>query len=138
MAWHPSHLLHLMPSLQEGGKRLVDAAELNTLFNTFFVASQVTANNPPTLLTAGINMVNEIVSNGAVLLPNGLAGMHLVVINNVSGTQLNVNASPMNGATGIPDTIIPADSILVGDSVQQGPGSSNTYVCYAQGAWKQI
>lgn len=129
---YPPSVMDKLLSLQETGKRLVDAGELYEAFQSIFgCQSGITAGATAygTLLTQAIN---EVVSGTFIQLPSAIMGLRVTVVNNSTGT-LYVSAQPMNPANGgQPDMIDGA--IAVGQAADE----ASVYICYSLGNWTQV
>lgn len=129
---YPVSLMEKLLSLQEDGKRLVDAGELREAFNSIFgcngsVAAGTTALGP--ILTEAIN---NVISGTFLQLPAAIMGTRVTVIAN-STANLFISAAPINPANGGA-----ADQVNGASNVMQATGEASVYVCYQLGQWVQI
>lgn len=128
----PTSVMDMLHSLQEPGKRLVDAGELYEAFSLIFGAqSGIAAAGvaPGPVLTQAIN---QVVSGTFVLLPSAIAGLRITVVNS-TGSILAISASRSNPANGGA-----ADLINGSPSDVQQSGAIAQYLCYALGQWMQL
>lgn len=132
MSQYPVSVMDKLLSLQETGKRLVDAGELYEAFDAIFGAqSGITAAGvaPGPVLTSAIN---QITAGTFVTLPSAIAGLRVTVVNS-TGSILAISATKVNPANGgLPDQINGSPS-----DVQQS-GAIAQYLCYALGQWLQL
>jgi hypothetical protein len=129
----PKSVMSLLPSLQEPGKRLVDAGELFQAFSFLFSTHSGIVGGaaaPGPMMNAAIN---EVVSGTDVSLPPAIAGRQITILNSGTGT-LTVNAAAFNPATGDHDHIGTGGAM----SATQPTGTSAVYICYALGLWTQV
>lgn len=125
------------------GFRLIDGGEISQLVqqvasgaNAFTARAGGGAANA-TLMTAIINQVSTVANVGdSVLLPQGLAGLTVEVING-GANSLTVFPQQSNLFTGVADQITPFNSSTPGASVNIAANGANTFVCFAPGQWKQ-
>ena len=132
MSQFPTSVMDQLLSLQEPGKRLVDAGELYEAFSLIFGAqSGIAAGTlaPGPLLTQAIN---QIVSGTFVQLPAAIAGLRITVVNN-SGSVIAVSATRINPANGGQADLINGSPSDVNQS-----GTIAQYLCYALGNWIQL
>lgn len=129
-------MLDLAPSLQEPGKRLVDTGELKLLFASLFdVIQNVTA-------TGVSYMTSPVVTGGFVWVTSG-DGLGISLGNGAMGQQMRIFADVPGSVTvwaPVPGQIIGVDenSTVPGTFVNLGGGQCGTFVCIAQGVWKQV
>ena len=81
--------------------------------------------------------LNQVSIGTTSVLPPGLQGRRLVVIND-SGNPLTVYASQYNPSTGMSDSVATASSSMQGASIVQNTGTVCEYICFENGLWKQI
>ena len=123
-------VMDLFPSLQEPGKRLVDAGELYEAFSMLFstqsgIAAGAVA--PGALMSAAFN---QVISGSEVQLPMAIAGRSVGVF---AATALTVNCQPSNaGNNGLADLVDGAATAA------QAAGTFARYICYSVGAWSQV
>lgn len=132
MSQFPVSVMDKLLSLQEAGKRLVDAGELYEAFDAIFGAqSGIVAGSvaPGPLLTSAIN---QVVSGTFVQLPSAIAGLRVTVVNN-TGSILAVSATRINPANGGQADLINGSPSDVNQS-----GTIAQYLCYALGNWIQL
>jgi hypothetical protein len=132
----PSTLMGLAPSLQESGKRLVDAGELFAILNSFFgvypsVLPAGTSQATATAISGGVNVVPAaaVAGTGLVLPPAVLTGKIVTVINNgAEGVLVYPSGS---------DQIIPSDVAAGSPAAVSLTNAPTQFICIAQGVWKQ-
>lgn len=132
MSQFPTSVMDKLLSLQETGKRLIDAGELYEAFSLIFGAqSGITAGSvaPGPLLTQAIN---QITAGTFVQLPAAIAGLRVTVVNS-TGSILAISAARINPANGGA-----ADQINGSPSDVQQSGAIAQYLCYALGQWMQL
>lgn len=132
MSQFPTSVMDQLLSLQETGKRLVDAGELYEAFSLIFGAQAGIAAGtiaPGPLLTQAIN---QVVSGTFVQLPAAIAGLRVTVVNN-TGSILAVSAARINPANGGAADLINGSPSDVNQS-----GTIAQYLCYALGNWIQL
>src|SRR5215475_1805682 len=136
----PKFMIDLAPSLQ-AGFRLVDAGELLALFTSIFqiiggIAAAGVAQGTAAPLKAGISTYVPSAGNTGVLMPPGLPGQTVTVVNG-SGTVAGVLYG--NG----PDQIIPLASATAAGSLAMPAGTTAVLVCVSKTAagvatWKVV
>lgn len=132
-AEQPTSLLGTLLSLQETGKRLVDAGELYDAFKWIFgCKSGITLPTVAPARVAFSNGINQIISGTFCLLPAALPGMRILVINQATGT-LAVSAQAANPANNMQPDLINGSS-----TATQATGTTAQYISYAVGQWLQL
>lgn len=132
MSQYPVSVMDKLLSLQETGKRLVDAGELYEAFDAIFGAQSGIVGGsvaPGPLLTSAIN---QVTSGTFVQLPSAIAGLRVTVVNSTASI-LAISATRVNPANGGQ-----ADLINGSPSDVQQSGAIAQYLCYALGQWIQI
>jgi hypothetical protein len=158
---HPSNIVQLFTSFLPGF-RLIDGTDLFDMSHLLFSAkeniradsssgSSSTAGNWGTAVWGiavwggtGVAIgtvplqtyISQITDATAVMLPPGIPGRYVQVIND-TGSSLEIVPWPYNELTQMADTIAPAGSSFQATSVFQAPGDIAEYVCFAAGLWKQ-
>jgi hypothetical protein len=122
-------MMDLAPSLQ-AGYRLVDAGELQTLFQNIFgiiggYVAAGTIQSTGTPLRSGISTYTPSAGNTGVILPPGLPGQEVTVVNG-SGTVAGV----LYGNGG--DQIIPLASATAAGSLAMPAGTTAVLICVAK------
>jgi hypothetical protein len=133
----PKLLLDIAPSLFTAGFRLVDAGEIQALFQAL-VGSQVglaatgtTAATALGLKNVATNVVATTPSGTGVRLPHALVGSRITVANNGANALL-IYPNP-------PDQIIPVGSATPAVTpVSAATLTVHTFVCTTVGIWQQV
>lgn len=131
MAETPQTMLDLVPSLDMPGFRLVDTGELFQLLQTMLsvttnVAATGTTRATGKQLTSATNVVlSASGTQNSVILPPGLIGRQVLIINNAS---VALNVWPYNPI----DYIIPSGSGTPAPNAAQGAQTSGVYICMTQ------
>jgi len=137
----PKVMLDLAPSLQPGF-RLVDGGELFTLMTSIFgiisgLSGAGTVQSTGTALKSGISSYTPAAGNTGVVLPPGLPGQEITVVN-ASGTVAGV----LYGNGG--DQIVPLASATPAGSLAMAAGTTAQLVCVSKNAatgvatWKVV
>jgi hypothetical protein len=126
----PKVFMDLAPSLGTPGYRLVDAGELYTLHSSLFaivsgLAGTGTTQATGTVLKAGTSVYTPTAGQTAVVLPPGLPGQDITVVN-LSGTVAGV----IFGSGG--DQIIPMGSATPAASLAQPLGTTAYLTCISK------
>lgn len=128
-------MLDLAPSLQEPGKRLLDAGELKLLFSSLFdVIMNVTA--------TGTDQASALPVTGGFVWVTGGDGAGVSLSPGALGQQIRIFADVPGGITVYP----PVPGSIMSDnqnspgvaSASIGGGLCGTFVCLGPGMWKQV
>jgi hypothetical protein len=133
----PSSVVSIFTSFIPGF-RLVDGEDLATMSDLLFSARQgvkggTTQINAQPLET----FISQVTSGGTVVLPPGLPGRYLLVMNDTAAT-IQIYGSPYNPLTGTPDTVAGSGGSTQGSVTSQSAGTAAEYFCFAAGQWKQF
>src|SRR5215467_8696754 len=125
----PKNMLDLAPSLYTPGYRLVDAGELLTLFTSLMgiisgLAGAGTTQAAATILKPGISVFTPTAGQTGVLLPPGLPGQEISVVN------LGAVAGVIYGAGG--DQIIPLASSTPAGTLAIPAGDTAQMICISK------
>jgi hypothetical protein len=120
------------------GYRLVDGGELLIQANLLFSARSgivggTTQQNARHLET----FINQVTSGSTVVLPPGVPGRYMMVIND-TGNPIQVYGISYNPITRLADSIAPSTSSTPGIMVNQNAGEMDGYFCFEPGIWKQV
>lgn len=140
----PRTMLDLAPSLGQPGVRLVDAGQIYDLFNSLFSVQTIPATGTTRLnanqITTAINLVlSASGSQFGLILPPGIVGKQVTVINNAS---VALSIYPYKSF----DFVIPAGSANPSSQVSQAATSTAMYICILVNTnvvpivtyWKQV
>lgn len=132
------NMLDLAPSLQEPGKRLVDAGELKLLFASLF--DTITS-----ITVAGTNAATAtpLPSGGFIWVTSGSAPAGIVMSQGALGQQVRIFADT---ATGIAVYAPPGGGVMgttsnssaAAATFNLGGGTVATMICLGPGLWKRV
>lgn len=127
------------------GDRLVDGGECKLLTQMLFGTKSIVAlagGGAPTAdaqtLIQGINILTTVATDAdSVLLPNALPGMS-VVVDNEGAHSATIFASTLNPATGVADSVVDNNSLVLAASVAVASGYAAVFYCTKVGVWKKL
>jgi hypothetical protein len=131
MSQPPTTMLGQLLSLQEPGKRLVDAGELYEVFKQMCGADYgVTGGTAAPGPTMG-SFITEVTGGSDMCLPPALPGSQRMLVNVGTGA-VTVNTVTNNNANGgKPDLIDGAATVSVASD------TVTLFICYAPGTWTE-
>jgi len=137
LADHPANILSVFTSF-EPGYRLVDGGDLLTVARLLYSVEEGAVGGANQVAASPIvNAVTDAVGGTAFVLPPGVQGRYVKVINN-SSAQIQIYGMDPDPYTGMIDTIAPAGSTTQEIMVPQQSGESCEYWCFSPGLWKQV
>ena len=136
----PSSMMDMLLSLQEAGKRLVDAGELYNAFQALFGADTNVvgaAAAPGPVLSTFFNLVT---SGAEVTLPPAIPGKQVqVLVGPTAGADVTVNTTQSNPANGgAADQIAAVGAWANVAPVTVAQGAPTLFVCYELGHWLEV
>lgn len=120
------------------GYRLVDGEDLQTMSDLLFSTKQGVAGGTNQMNAVPLEAyMSQVTSGGTVVLPPGLPGRNLIVMNDTA-SAIQVYPSPHNPLTGAPDTVAASGGSTQTGVASQAAGVAAEYYCFAPGLWKQV
>src|SRR5262245_39916629 len=133
----PSSVVSIFTSFVPG-YRLVDGEDLATMSDLLFSARQGMAGGTTQANAVPLETyISQVTSGGTVVLPPGLPGRYVMVMNDTAGA-IQIYGSPYNPLTGTPDTVAGSGGSTQGPVTSQAAGPAAEYFCFAAGQWKQF